>query len=161
MFFWKFVVVVVVFLFVIFIVQVVDYMVGDLIFSNVWIWVMFLKVKVGGGFVEIVNVGVEVDWFVFVGFWVVVRVEFYEMFVIDGIMKMWEMENGIDIFVGKIVILKLGGLYIMFMGLIDGFEEGGSVFVVLMFEKVGDVEIVLLVVKMGVKFMGYDYDYKY
>jgi copper(I)-binding protein len=73
------------------------------------------------------------------------------MSVTDGVMKMREMENGIEIPAGETVALKPGGLHIMFMGLTRSFEEGTTVPVVLTFEKAGDVAVDLSVAKMGAK----------
>ena len=50
------------------------------------------------------------------------KVELHEMAVTDGVMKMRELENGIDIPAGETVSLKPGGLHIMFMGLNQSFE---------------------------------------
>jgi copper(I)-binding protein len=128
-----------------------DYKAGDLTLSQTWTRATPPKAKAGGGFVEIVNAGSEADRLVAASSDVAAKVELHEMAVIDGVMKMREMEGGIEIPAGETVALKPGGLHIMFMGLKQAFEEGTKVPVVLTFEKAGDVAVELDVAKMGAK----------
>ncbi|MGS4885170.1 MULTISPECIES: copper chaperone PCu(A)C [unclassified Roseibium] len=130
-----------------------DYSAGSLELSNAWTRATPPKAKAGGGFIEIVNTGTEADRLVAASSDVSKKVELHEMAVTDGVMKMREMENGIEIPAGETVSLKPGGLHIMFMGLNQSFEEGTSVPVVLTFEKAGDVAVELPVAKMGAKAM--------
>ena len=130
-----------------------DYTAGDLSLSKTWTRATPPKAKAGGGFVEIVNSGSQDDRLISATSDVAKNVELHEMAVTDGVMKMREMEDGIEIPAGETVTLKPGGLHIMFMGLNEPFEEGTTVPVVLTFEKAGDVEIELDVAKMGAKSM--------
>ncbi|MEO1112380.1 MAG: copper chaperone PCu(A)C [Pseudomonadota bacterium] len=138
-----------------------DYTAGDLSLSKTWTRATPPKARAGGGFVEIVNSGSQDDRLISASSGVAKKVELHEMSVTDGVMKMREMEGGIDIPAGETVTLKPGGLHIMFMGLNAPFEEGTTVPVVLTFEKAGDVEIELDVAKMGAKSMkhGHDHDH--
>jgi len=130
-----------------------EYKAGDLTISQTWTRATPPKAKAGGGFVEIVNAGSEDDRLVAASSDVAAKVELHEMAVIDGVMKMREMEGGIDIPAGETVALKPGGLHIMFMGLNQPIEEGTKVPVVLTFEKAGEVAVELDVAKMGAKSM--------
>ncbi|MBO6510943.1 MAG: copper chaperone PCu(A)C [Roseibium sp.] len=130
-----------------------DYKVGDLTLSNAWTRATPPKAKAGGGFVEIVNHGGEGDRLIAASSDVSGKTEIHEMAVTDGVMKMRQLENGIEIPAGETVTLKPGGLHIMFMGLNQSFEQGSAVPVVLTFEKAGDVTIELDVAKMGAKSM--------
>lgn len=130
-----------------------DYTAGDLSISHAWTRATPPKAKTGGGFVEIVNSGAEADRLVKASSDVAGKVELHEMAVTDGVMKMRELEGGIDIPAGETVTLKPGGLHIMFMGLNQSFEEGATVPVVLTFEKAGDVAVELAIAKMGAKSM--------
>ncbi|MEO0976778.1 MAG: copper chaperone PCu(A)C [Pseudomonadota bacterium] len=138
-----------------------DYTAGDLSLSKTWTRATPPKARAGGGFVEIVNSGSQDDRLISASSGVAKKVELHEMSVTDGVMKMREMEGGIDIPAGETVTLKPGSLHIMFMGLNAPFEEGTTVPVVLTFEKAGDVEIELDVAKMGAKSMkhGHDHDH--
>lgn len=130
-----------------------DYSVGDLSISKTWTRATPPKAKAGGGFVEIVNTGSDTDRLIAVSSDVAGKTEIHEMAVTDGVMKMRELENGIEIPAGETVTLKPGGLHIMFMGLKQSFEQGSKVPVVLTFEKAGDVSVELDVAKMGAKSM--------
>ncbi|MCL4148681.1 UNVERIFIED_CONTAM: hypothetical protein GTU68_025562 [Idotea baltica] len=128
-----------------------DTTVGDLTLSHAWTRATPPKAKAGGGFIEIVNGGSDADRLIAASSDVAAKVELHEMSVTDGVMKMRELENGIEIPAGETVALKPGGLHIMFMGLKESFEEGTNVPVVLTFEKAGDVAVELPVAKMGAK----------
>ncbi|WP_422375187.1 copper chaperone PCu(A)C [Roseibium sp.] len=128
-----------------------DYKAGDLELSTAWTRATPPKAKAGGGFIEIVNTGSEADRLVSASSNVAKKTEIHEMAVTDGVMKMRELENGIEIPAGETVALKPGGLHIMFMGLNQSFEEGSKVPVVLTFEKAGEVSVELDVAKMGAK----------
>ena len=130
-----------------------DIVKGDLTISKTWTRATPPKARNGGGFAEIKNTGSKADRLIAAASPAAKKVELHEMTVTDGIMKMREMEDGIDVPAGETVALKPGGLHIMFMGLNEPFKEGGTVPVVLTFEKAGDVEIVLDVNKMGAKGM--------
>lgn len=133
--------------------QAADYTVGDMTITNAWTRATPPNARAGGGFVEIINNGPNADRLLAVRSETAPRVELHEMTVTDGVMKMREMEDGIAIPAGETVTLKPGGLHIMFMGLSEGFEEGGNVPLVLTFETAGDVEIVLPIAKMGARSM--------
>ncbi|MTH96117.1 copper chaperone PCu(A)C [Roseibium sp. RKSG952] len=126
---------------------------GDLAIENTWTRATPPRAKAGGGFATITNSGSSADRLVGVSSPVTGRVEIHEMAVEDGIMKMRELENGIEIPAGETVSLEPGGLHIMFMGLTEGFEEGTAIPVTLTFENAGDVDIELAVGKMGAKSM--------
>ena len=75
------------------------------------------------------------------------------MAVQDGVMKMREMAEGIEVPAGGTLELKPGGYHMMFLELAGPFKEGESVPVTLTFEKAGAVEVSLKVEKMGAKGM--------
>lgn len=59
----------------------------------------------------------------------------------DGIMKMTEIEGGVEIAPGATYLMQRGGDHVMFMGLNEALEQGGTVEVTLTFEQAGDVTI--------------------
>lgn len=99
--------------------------------------------KVGGGFLTIVNTGGEADRLVSASSPVSAETQLHEMAMEGDVMKMRELENGIDIPAGATVTLQPGGLHVMFMGLNGSLEEGKQVPVTLTFEKAGTVEVML------------------
>ncbi|WP_136657539.1 copper chaperone PCu(A)C [Nitratireductor sp. XY-223] len=128
-------------------------MAGDLHVSQPWTRAMLPGQKVGGGFVIIENKGADDDRLLSVSSPVTDRVEVHEMAVVDDVMRMRPLPDGLAILAGATVELKPGGYHLMFMGVEDAFEEGDMVPVVLSFEKAGDVELMLSVMPAGTKAM--------
>lgn len=61
----------------------------------------------------------------------------------NGVMKMTEIEGGIEIPAGATHDFVRGGDHLMFMGMSGALEQGRDVPVTLIFEKAGEVEIVI------------------
>ena len=99
--------------------------------------------KSGGGFLTIVNTGGEADRLVSAASPVADMVQLHEMKMEGDVMKMSQVENGIDIAAGETVVLAPGGLHLMFMGLRQAFVEGSAIPVTLTFEKAGTIELEL------------------
>ncbi|WP_150524394.1 copper chaperone PCu(A)C [Roseibium sediminis] len=131
--------------------------VGDLTVSKAWTRATPPNAKAGAGFVTVTNNGSEADRLVGVSSAVAERTEIHEMAVVDGVMKMRELETGVEIPAGETVTLKPGGLHIMFMGLKGKFIENEDVPVTLTFEKAGTVDVHLAVAPMGSKEMSHDH----
>ena len=60
-----------------------------------------------------------------------------------GIMKMTEIEGGIEIPASGSHVLQRGGDHVMFMGLNTALQQGDMVTVILTFEQAGDVTVVI------------------
>ena len=103
--------------------------------------------KVGGGYMTITNSGDTADTLIEVkaDF---PRVEIHETVEEDGVAKMNHVGR-IDIPAGETVMLKPGGLHVMFMGLDgDPFVEGETIPATLVFENAGRLEVVFNVEPM-------------
>ncbi len=61
----------------------------------------------------------------------------------DGVMKMTEIEGGVEIGPGATYAMKRGGDHVMFMGLNVPLEQGGEVQVTLTFEQAGDIVLTI------------------
>lgn len=59
----------------------------------------------------------------------------------NGVMKMSEIEGGVQIAAGEMHAFQRGGDHIMFMGLAAPLKQGDTVDVVLTFEKAGDIAV--------------------
>ncbi|MDX2259756.1 MAG: copper chaperone PCu(A)C [Hyphomicrobiaceae bacterium] len=117
-----------------------EFKVGGIVIEDPWTRATPAGAKVAAGFMAIRNTGSEPDRLVGGTLASAARVEVHEMIVVDGIMKMSELDKGIEIKPGETVTLKPGGLHIMFLDLSAPVEKGplvGS----LTFEKAGSVEI--------------------
>ena len=128
-------------------------MAGDLHISAPWTRAMLSGQKVGGGFLVVENKGGEDDRLVSVTTPRTDNTEIHEMAVVDDVMKMRALPDGLVIPAGETVELKPGGYHLMFMAVPEPFKEGEMVPVVLTFEKAGNVELMLPVKPAGTKAM--------
>lgn len=98
---------------------------------------------VGGGYVTIKNGGVSDDKLIGVESSAAGRAEIHEMAMVNDVMKMRKLDEGIVIPAGQTVELKPGGLHMMFFDVKKPFAEGDKVPVTLIFEKAGKVDVIL------------------
>ncbi|ADZ71724.1 copper chaperone PCu(A)C [Polymorphum gilvum] len=126
---------------------------GDLVIKDPWTRATPPNAMAGGGFLTITNTGGADDTLVSAASPVAGRVELHEMAVVDGVMKMREMQGGIPVPAGQTVALEPGGLHVMFMDLKEPLTEGGMAAVTLTFEKAGSVDIEMPIAKIGAKGM--------
>lgn len=114
---------------------------GDLEITAPSVRAMVPGSKVAGGFLTIANDGKEADKLVSATTEGVKRVEIHEMSMQNDVMKMRELEGGLDIPAGEKVELKSGGYHLMFIEPQKPYKEGETVPVTLEFEKAGKVTI--------------------
>ena len=124
--------------------------------SGYWARAMLPGQKVGGGFVTITNNGSEDDRLISVTTPVASRAEIHEMTIVNDVMKMRPLADGLVVPAGETVTLKPGSYHLMFMAVDKPFREGGTVSVVLAFERAGPVELKLPVMAAGTKSMNDD-----
>lgn len=60
-------------------------------------------------------------------------VELHTGYVEDGVMRMRQLDNGIELPAGEMVMLKPGGLHVMFIGVSKAVSEGDEVVLTLEF----------------------------
>lgn len=123
--------------------------VGDIAIEGAWTRQSPPGAKVGGGYARITNRGTEADTLVggsvpFAG-----RLEVHEMSVADGVMTMRQLADGLTIGPGETVVLKPGGLHLMFQALTEPPVEGEIVPVTLRFERGGEVTVEMPVAAIG------------
>lgn len=95
---------------------------------------------VSGGYLRIDNPGTEADRLVAVETEAAERVEIHRMEEVDGVMRMRQVEGGLEIPAGGQVALQPGGYHLMLMGARQGLEAGQQVDAVLVFERAGRVQ---------------------
>jgi copper(I)-binding protein len=98
---------------------------------------------VAGGFLSISNTGSADDTLIAATSPFAGDVQLHEMKMEGDVMKMQELPAGIPVPAGQTVMLKPGGLHLMFMQLKQPLVEGTQVPVTLTFEKAGTVELLL------------------
>jgi len=118
-----------------------DYTLGDLVIENPRARATPPGAPVSGGYMMIRNNGAEADRLIggsapFAG-----KVEIHEMAMEGDVMKMRQLENGLEIPAGGMVTLKPGGFHVMFMQMKEQLQEGTTQKVTLQFEKAGEIEV--------------------
>ncbi|MEM9853628.1 MAG: copper chaperone PCu(A)C [Pseudomonadota bacterium] len=100
----------------------------------------------GAAFMTIMNPSESDDRLVEVRSDVAARVELHTHIAgDDGVMQMREVEGGFVIPAGGSHALKRGGDHVMFMGLKESFTQGKDIPLTFVFEKAGEVEMVITV----------------
>lgn len=123
-----------------------DAKLGDLDISGGYVRAMLPGQPVGGGYITIHNTGKTEDKLTSVTSTAAGKVELHEMKMEGEIMKMREIKGGIAIPAGATVTLAPNTMHMMFKQVKTPFKKGGTVPVMLMFEKAGMVDINLPVV---------------
>lgn len=119
---------------------------GDLDISGGYVRAMLPGQPVGGGYITIHNTGKTADKLTSVTSSDAGKVELHEMKMEGEIMKMREIKGGIAIPAGATVTLAPNTMHMMFKQVKAPFKKGGTVPVMLMFEKAGMIDLTLPVV---------------
>ena len=123
--------------------------VGDIEVSSGWVRAMLPGQPSGGGFVTIANTGQAPDRLVAAASPAAGKVEIHTMEIINDVMVMRPVEDGLEIPAGGRVELKPGGLHLMFMDVAAPFAAGSAITLTLEFENAGKVEVQLPAMKPG------------
>jgi copper(I)-binding protein len=126
-----------------------SYKLGSLEIDQPWTRATAPTAKTGGGFMTITNKGTTADRLIAVRSSVSDKVEIHEMKMDGSVMRMRELEKGLEIPSGASIALKPGGYHIMFMELKAPFAKDAKIPVTLVFEKAGNIDVVLDVQAMG------------
>jgi hypothetical protein len=126
-----------------------DYKLGAIAIGQPWSRATPPSAETGGGFLTLTNTGTTPDRLIAVKSPAADRVEIHEMKMDGNIMRMREVEKGIEIPPGATVELKPGGFHVMFMGLKAPFAKEAKVPLTLVFEKAGSIDVDLMVQAMG------------
>ncbi|EPX85420.1 copper chaperone PCu(A)C [Salipiger mucosus] len=112
---------------------------ADIVISDAYARSAMPGAKTGAAFMQIENTGAEDDRLVAVDSEAAMKVELHtHVDMGDGVVKMTEVEEGFAIPAGGHHMLARGGDHVMFMGVTQPFEHGGTVTVTLTFEKAGE-----------------------
>ena len=122
---------------------------GDIAISGGFVRAMLPNQPVGGGYFTVHNAATAPDRLVKIATPLAGSSEVHEMTMQGEVMKMRALPEGIAIPAGGTVVLKPGGLHLMFMAVKAPFKAGGTVPVTLTFEKAGKVEVALPVLAAG------------
>ena len=126
---------------------------GDLEITAAWMRATLPGQPVAAGYMIIENKGSEPDRLLSASSTATPMTEVHNMAMDGDIMKMAELNDGLEIPAGGKVELKPGGTHIMFMDLKQGFKEGETVRMTLKFANAGEADIDLPVQAAGSKEM--------
>lgn len=126
-----------------------DFKVGTLKIDHPWTRATPPGAKTGGGFLSITNTGDTPDRLTGGSSPLSEKLEVHTMTMDDGVMKMRELKDGLEIPAGATVTLKPGGNHLMFIGLDQPISMDEKVTATLDFEKAGQVEVTFAVAPPG------------
>ena len=126
-----------------------SYKIGALQIDQPWARATAPSAPAGGGFLKITNSGTTPDRLVSANSPAADLVQVHEMKMDGNVMRMREVEKGLEIPPGGSVMLAPGGYHLMMMGLKGPLKQGTKVPVTLVFEKAGKIEIELSVAGLG------------
>jgi periplasmic copper chaperone A len=123
--------------------------VGDLEISGAFTRATLPSQPVGGGYLTITNTGESDDTLIGGSATFAERVEVHEMSMVNDVMNMRQLADGLVIPAGESVSLQPGGYHLMFVQLAEPLVVGEPVMVTLEFENAGTIEIEFAVVAPG------------
>src|SRR5260370_28347660 len=126
-----------------------DYKLGALEIAQPWARATPPSAPAGGGFLKITNTGSAPDRLISASSPLAELVQVHEMKMDGSVMRMREVEKGLEIPPGGSVTLAPGGLHLMMMGLKGPLKQGNPVPVTLVFEKAGKIDVELTVEAIG------------
>jgi periplasmic copper chaperone A len=118
-----------------------EYQAGDLKIHHPWSRVTPDGARAAGGFMTITNTGTVSDKLVGGTFVLSDKFEVHEMSMTDGVMKMRQLENGLEIKPGQTVELKPGSFHVMMIGLKQPMKDGDKIKGTLVFERAGTIDV--------------------
>ncbi|MAU96878.1 MAG: hypothetical protein CMP81_13480 [Fulvimarina sp.] len=123
------------------------YKVGDLEIGHPWSRATLPNAPVAGGYMTITNTGDTADRLIGGSTPAAAEVQIHEMQMDGDVMKMRQIDGGLEVPAGETVTLAPGGYHLMLMKPEKRLMEGDRVPLTLRFEKAGTVEVELAVDK--------------
>ena len=124
---------------------------GDIMIEGAFSRATLPNQPVAGAFMMLKNMGDEADTLIAGETEIAGRVEIHEMAMSGDVMKMRELEDGLEIPAGAEVELKPGGYHVMFFDLKGPLEEGEMFEVTLEFAKAGKVTLPVMIMAKDAK----------
>ena len=126
-----------------------NYKVGSIEIEQPWARATPKGATIGAGYMKLINTGAEPDRLVGGSVAFAGRFELHSMTMEQGVMKMREVKDGLEIKPGETVELKPGGYHVMFVDLKEPLKQGEDVTVTLIFAKAGTIDVKYPVAAMG------------
>jgi copper(I)-binding protein len=126
-----------------------DYHLGSLHIIHPWSREIPKGSPVASGYLVIENNGTTPDRLIGGSAEIAGKFQIHEMKTENGVMKMRQLEKGIEIPPGKTVKLEPSGYHIMLMDLKSAPQQGKSFNGTLVFEKAGKIDVKFVVAPLG------------
>jgi copper(I)-binding protein len=126
-----------------------DYDVGSIHITTPWARATAKSASVGAAYLTIANNGKTSDRVSCVSSDVSTQCQIHTMEMVNGVMKMRPVDEGLEIMPGQTIMLKPGGIHVMLSGLKHPLEPGRIAEVTLQFEQAGAVDIEFPIVAIG------------
>jgi copper(I)-binding protein len=126
-----------------------DYKAGAIVIDHPWTRATPRGATVGAGYFSLTNTGTTADRLVAATVAAADHVELHEMTMVDGIMRMRPVKDGIALEPGKKVEFKSNAFHLMLVDLKEPLQQGQRIKGTLTFEKAGTVEIEFAVEGIG------------
>ncbi|MDG1437610.1 MAG: copper chaperone PCu(A)C [Emcibacteraceae bacterium] len=118
---------------------------GNIEVSNEWARPILIAGRPGGAYFHIKNNGDAADRLVSATASISPRVEIHEHTMTDGVMRMAQVEGGLEIPAGGEVELKPGSYHIMMFNTDNKYGPGDEIEMTLTFENAGEIKKTLVV----------------
>ena len=115
--------------------------IGDLSVSNAWARAMLPGQTTASAYFTVSNRGAAPDRLLSASSPVAARVEAHSMTVVDDVMVMRPLPQGLDVPAGGEAVLEPGGLHLMLIDVAQPLAEGADAPLILRFEKAGAVTV--------------------
>lgn len=132
-----------------------DFKAGTIQITHPWARATPGGAQVAGGYLVIQNSGKEADRLIGGTLAHAGIVEIHEMSMVGDVMKMRQLDKGLEIKPGETVTLKPASYHMMFFGLEQPLKAGDSVDGTLVFEKAGTVRITYKIEPIGAQGSGH------
>lgn len=118
-----------------------DYRAGALVIGHPWSRQTAPRQAVGAGYLTITNTGKTDDRLLSAASSAATQVQVHTVGLVDGVMRMRELRDGLHIPAGQSVTLRPGGYHIMLIGLKAPLARGAMVPAELRFARAGRVNV--------------------
>jgi periplasmic copper chaperone A len=126
-----------------------DYKAGGITINHPWARATPQGASVGAGYFSLTNTGTTSDRLVGATAAAAEHVELHQMTMVDGVMRMRPVKDGIEVAPGQTVEFKSGAFHLMMIDLKQPLQQGQRVKGTLTFEKAGTVDIEFAVEGIG------------
>ena len=126
-----------------------DYTLGNIFIDDPWSRATPPSAMSGAGYLTLTNKSTAPDRLIAARSAAAGHVEIHEMKMDGNVMRMRELDKGLEILPGATVTLAPGGFHLMLMGLKKPLTRDTRVPLTLVFEKAGSIDVELAVEAMG------------